>query len=415
MLRRLASSGSLRGAITFTLGGAGFALGNVLLAAQLSPTQFGLVALVLALMQFGLSCGPLGLDVVVKRHRPRVTLALLRRVVTNACIVALAIAVAAAWFYQLQPLTAVLLFAGAALAAGNNIVCGVYQSRSQMGWALSLAQGPNYVLLLLALAAQLLSVHSATPILVGVVAGYLAANLLGWSRAQQRQEGYAELDARLARDEGLASVSIGIALQLLWQFERVAIPRLTSVDDLALYAVLASVIAAPFRVLQFGVGFTLIDSLRRAPTAGAARAVLKHEIMVGLALASAAVVVVILISPLVFHTFLHDKYVISRALMAVTIAVGLLRVAEGFSTASVTALGTAHSLARISALGWLALAVAAVAATILSRRYGLVGIICGTLLGWLTLWSGGFALAVGSFRRRFAGPGGTQILASQPE
>src|SRR5262249_17832942 len=115
MLRRLASSGSLRGAVSFALGGAGFAVANVLLAAAMSRAQFGLVSLILALMQFGLSCGPLGLDVVAKRHRPRVTAALLRRAAVAALAVAAALALWAGLFYQLDLSLSLLLLAGATL------------------------------------------------------------------------------------------------------------------------------------------------------------------------------------------------------------------------------------------------------------------------------------------------------------
>jgi O-antigen/teichoic acid export membrane protein len=400
MLRRLLSSGSLRGAITFALGGAGFALANVLLAAALPPSEFGLVSLILALMQFGLSCGPLGLDVVAKRHRPRVTAALARRAAGNAAVVAVVLTAGAAWLYRLDATLSLLLFAGAMLAAGNNIICGIYQSRSQMGWAFGLAQGQNYVLLLLAGAVLVWPVRSATAVLTGVVAGYLGANLIGWLRARRGQQDCVVLEAGLIRAEGLASVSIGLALQLLWQLERIVIPRLMSVSDLATYAALAAIVAAPFRVTQFGVGFTLIDRLRRAPTAAAARAVLRHEIAVGVLLVAASVAGVLIAAPIVFHLVLRDKYVISAPLMAVTIAVGMVRVAEGFSTASVTALGTARSLARISAMGWVALVVALIGATV-GSRWGLAGIVGGTLLGWLTLWGSGCVLAVTAFRRRF--------------
>jgi O-antigen/teichoic acid export membrane protein len=401
MLRRLLSSGSLRGAATFALGGAGFALGNVLLAAALTPTQFGLLSLIMALMQFGLSCGPLGLDVVVKRHRPRVTAVLLRGATLNAALVALLIAAVAGAFYHLEATAVLLLFAGGLLAAGNNIVAGIYQSRGEMGWAMGLAQGPNYVLLLLAVVALLVSPRSATPVLVGVVAGYLLTNLLGWTHARKNQAGCTELESRQAFREAMASVSIGLALQLLWQLERVAIPKLTSVDDLATYAALAAVVGAPFRATQIGVAFTLIHKLRSAPDAATARAVLRHEIMVALLLVAVAIAGVVIIAPLVFHHFLHDKYVISRSLMVVTLAVGIVRVAESFSTTAVTALGTAPALARVSAMGWLGLAVAITGAIVFSA-HGLVGIVFGTLLGWLTLWTGGLVIGIRAFRQRFA-------------
>jgi O-antigen/teichoic acid export membrane protein len=401
MLRRFFSSGSFRGAATFALGGAGFALGNLLLAAALPATQFGLLSLIMALMQFGLACGPLGLEVVVKRHRPRVSLALVRRVIINAVLVAVVIAVAAGSFYHLDTTASLLLFAGSALAASNNIVAGIYQSRGRLGWALGLAQGPNYVLLLLAIAATLLPISAATPILAGVVAGYLAANLWGWSQARHDQADCVELEPRLAFREALASVSIGLALQLLWQLERIAIPKLTSIDDLATYAALAAVVGAPFRATQIGVAFTLLQKLRSATDAAAARAVLRHEIVVGVLLVAASMAGVLIVAPWIFHRFLHDKYVISPALMAVTLAVGVVRVAEGFSTTSVTALGTAQSLARISAMGWIGLVVA-IGGAIFGSRYGLVGIVSGTLLGWITLSASGIVIAIGSFRQRFA-------------
>jgi O-antigen/teichoic acid export membrane protein len=408
MLRRFLSSGSFLGAATFALGGAGFALANVLLAAVLPPSQFGLLSLIMALMQFGLACGPLGLEVVVKRHRPRVTSALLRRVAINATLIAAAIAVAAAMFYQLAIPAALLLFAGGALAAGNNIVAGIFQSRARMGWALGLAQGPNYVLLLLAIVATLVPLSTAAPLLVGVVAGYMAANLLGWSQARHRQAHYAELEPRLAFREALASVSIGLALQLLWQLERIAIPKLMSMDDLATYAALAAVVGAPFRATQIGVAFTLIQRLRSATDAAAARAVLQQEIMVGFLLLAGSTIGVLIVAPWVFHYFLHDKYAISPALMAVTLAVGVVRVVEGFSTTAVTALGTAQSLARISALGWIGLVVA-ITGAIIGSRHGLVGIVFGTLLGWITLSAGGAVIAVHSFRKRFAGDTNSRV------
>jgi O-antigen/teichoic acid export membrane protein len=124
------------------------------------------------------------------------------------------------------------------------------------------------------------------------------------------------------------------------------------------------------------------------------------EIAVALLLVVAAVAGVLLVAPIVFHTILHDKYPIGWSLIGVTVAVGVVRVAEGFSTTAVTALGTARALARISAMGWVSLAVAIVGA-ILGSRAGLVGIVSGTLLGWLTLCVSGCVLAVKSFHQRF--------------
>ena len=411
------SSGSLRGALTFGLGGAGFAVGNILLAAALPPEQFGLVSLILALHQFGLSSGPLGLDIVIKRHRPRLSASLLRSCSRNALLVALVITLAAQLIYDLERIPAALVFTGATLAAGNNVVYGIFQSRGEQAWALGLAQLPNWVLLLIAIVALAVPVTSSTPLLLAMVLGYAATTLIGWLKARRGQDGLAELDAEVAFREGLASVSIGLALQLLWQLERVTIPKLLTVEDLATFAVLATVVAAPFRVTQIGVAFTLIEKLRSAPDASHARSVLRRESWTAAALVVGAVLAVLIAKPLVFHYLLNDKYVVGPGLVAATIAVGAVRVAESFSTTSVTAFGSEADLARMSTLAWASLVVAGVASVLLSV-FGLVGIVLAALLGWLTLFGGGTVLAVRSFRRRFSrGPDRHERApaASRPE
>jgi O-antigen/teichoic acid export membrane protein len=409
MLRRIFKSGSLKSTFTFAVGGMGFALANIILAAVLPPAQFGLLSLFLALLQFGLACGPLGLDVVVNRHRPRVTPALLRRAVGSSALVAAIIAVGAKFFYDLSVFAAVLVFAGGALGACHFIIVGVFRSRAELGWALTLENAPNYVLLLLSIVAIVFSVHEAMPLMVGMVAGYVTSNILGWVRSTREQQGLEALNSEVVLREGLSAVSISLSRQLLWQLERFAIPKLTSVDDLATYAALAAVVAAPFRVTQLGVAFTLIEKLRSAPDATAARSVLRHEVLVGVLIVVASIVGVLVLAPLVFHYVLRDKYTISPALMAATLAVGVARVAEGFSTTVVTALGNTEKLARISALGWISLVVA-IGGVTLGGRFGLAGILCGTCLGWITLCAGGCVIGGHSFRRRFAAPGAHPLV-----
>ena len=59
-----------RSASAFALGGAAFALANLLLARSLSTQAYGEFSLVLAITTLGVSLGPLSLDAVVLRHRP---------------------------------------------------------------------------------------------------------------------------------------------------------------------------------------------------------------------------------------------------------------------------------------------------------------------------------------------------------
>mgnify|MGYP001329804381 CR=1 FL=1 len=68
-LRSFFSSPSLRATFFLVIGGAGFAAANVLLARVLSPDEFGRVSLCLAIMQLGLTLGPLGLEVSINRRQ----------------------------------------------------------------------------------------------------------------------------------------------------------------------------------------------------------------------------------------------------------------------------------------------------------------------------------------------------------
>ena len=63
-------SPAIKAASAFALGGAAFALANLLLARSLSTQAYGEFSLVLAITTLGVSLGPLSLDAVVLRHRP---------------------------------------------------------------------------------------------------------------------------------------------------------------------------------------------------------------------------------------------------------------------------------------------------------------------------------------------------------
>ena len=195
--------------------------------------------------------------------------------------------------------------------------------------------------------------------------------------------------------------SIGLAVQLLWQFERMVIPVLGSLEDLATYAVLAAIVASPFRMLQFGVMFTLLPSLRSATDAASAKTILRREVGTAVAVALVSIVVIALVAPFILHHLLGGKYVIGRDLILAAVLVGLLRVWAGFSTTVVSALGSVQRIAQISGLGWLSLGVA-LAGAWLGSRYGLLGVILGTGAGWGVLVTAGTYLAVRSFRSRFA-------------
>ena len=62
-------SPALAVAAAFAIGGAGFTVANLLLARTLPPIEFGLVSLILGLLNLGLQVAPLGADGAINRAR----------------------------------------------------------------------------------------------------------------------------------------------------------------------------------------------------------------------------------------------------------------------------------------------------------------------------------------------------------
>jgi O-antigen/teichoic acid export membrane protein len=213
-------------------------------------------------------------------------------------------------------------------------------------------------------------------------------------------EGRSRISLRLLLREGISVVGLSVAVQVLFQFERLAIPKVGSMEMLATYAVLAAVAGSPYRMIQLGNSFTLLPRMRAAPDRQTARKVLVHEGFTACVVTVLATVAIIVLAPLVFHYALHDKYVIGWALLGVAFAMGVVRVWEGFSTTIVSALGSPRRLAQLSMVGWASLGCAVVG-VITGSSYGLVGVLYGTLAAWVVLAAGGTWLARLSLQERF--------------
>lgn len=395
-------SDSLRSAIGFAAGGAGFAAGNILLARVMSPEGFGVVALVLALNQFGLTFGPFGLEVVANRHRPRVGRRLGLLSLGLATATGIVAAVIAYLYYGLSAGIVALLMPMVMGSATARVGSALFQGEQRFKMAMALSQASNYILLFIAFLAISLSLTSESFVLTVMAAGYVIISAVGWSVAYRTvNEGRNEIKFDLALSEGAAALGIGVGVEILSQFERLAIPKVGSVAMLGTYAVLAAVAGSPFRMIRIGTSFSLLPRLRAVTSAEEARAVLLRESLTALSMALASSVLIVLVAPLVFNTLLQGKYEIGFGLIGATIVVGMAKVWEGFSTAVTVACGSPRSMATISILAWICLAVAA-GAMVVGARYGLIGILYGVGVAWVLLAAGGSYLAIVSFRARFS-------------
>jgi hypothetical protein len=413
MLARLLKSESLRSAVGFGAGGVGFAAANILLAKELSPASFGVITLALALNQFGMTCGPFGLEVVANRHRLRVGAKLIRLMGSTAVLAGIVVTFAAIFYYHLPPTIAFLTFAMSVGSATNRVGSALFQGGQQLRAAMALSQAPNYILLLAAVLILALAVKSAVFILSVVAIGYLSSAALGWWQAGHRlNAGRMDIDAFVALREGAAAVGIGAAVEMLTQFERLAIPKVGSLEMLSTYAVLAAVAGSPFRMLQIGTSFSLLPRLRSAPNAAAARSVLLREATTAFSVAIVAAIAIALCTPFIVKTLLAGKYAIQPGLIVAAIVVGMAKLWQSFSVTVVSACGSTRALAAISVFAWTCLAIAA-AGAVVGSQFGLLGILYGVGFAWVLLAAGGTYLAITSFSARFAAlPGDSQATRS---
>jgi O-antigen/teichoic acid export membrane protein len=385
----------------FAAGGFGFAGGNIVLAMVMPPAEFGIVALALALNQFTLTIGTFGMEVIVNRHRPLIDRTFRNYLMTAATTTSGIVAVAAGYTYGLSRWLVLVLFTMVVASTINRVVAAMFQEDRKTGGALFLLQIHNYTLLIAAGAVGILG-HGGAILVIAVVAfSYVCTASWGWFHARKTMAfDRKAIGVRLMLREGAAIVGLSVAVQTLFQFERLVIPKVSSMEVLATYAVLAAVAGSAYRMIQLGNSFTLLPSLRAAADRSAALGVLRSESITAAIATVASSVLLAVVAPLIFHYLLHDKYVVGWPLLAVMIAIGLARVWEGFSSTIVSALGSATRMAQLSLVSWVSLVIALIGA-IVGRNYGLVGILCGMQLAWSILAAAGTWLAIGSFKDRF--------------
>ncbi|HVY81510.1 MAG TPA: oligosaccharide flippase family protein [Steroidobacteraceae bacterium] len=385
-------SPALWSAVSFAAGGVGFAAGNLLLARVLPEDEYGRVALFLALVQIGLVTGPLGLETVVNRHRLGPHASLLGRTSLTSACVGVVLALVAWRFYGLGGALAGVLALTVIAAAVNRVGGAFFQSRSRFGFSLFLILIHNWIVLVAVPVVLLADRLAALPVALTVAVGYIAMAALGWCKgfAARAAAGAAEahVATRTLLYEGLAAVGLQLAVGALFQLDRLLIPRALSIRDLAVYSVVSSIAASPFRMLQTGLGFALLPRLRACESRAAILRLVRYEVAVVTVISVVAAVAVLVLTPWLLGVVLATRYSFSMTLLYALVLVGFVRVWSGVSGVVVSALGSAQQLALLNLCGWLALAIAA-AGAFAARGFGLPGVVYGIGAGWLALAAAG--------------------------
>jgi len=368
--------------VVYGAAGTGFAGANLLLARVLPKDEYALFTLLIALGNLGFSVAPSGVDSIVNRRHLEAGPSLLRRVLTASSIVGVIFTAIGLFAYQLNPLMATLLFVSTA-AGGAMMVAGAkFQSEHRFGLSLSLIQSPNIVLLFAALAVVASHGRDAWLAILISSIGLVVAAAVGWVILFRERHEKAHRDSSFPWREALAFVGLDIAGLTLVQLDRLVIPHVLPISELATYGVLAAIVGSLFRVMQMGVGYTLLPRLRAATTVQERRRLIAHEVWLVGWIVVIGSALIWMVTPLVERALLADKYHLTGSLIVAALASGVVKIANAFTKAAVSALATQHELAVVNLLGW-ASVVLAVAASVFGARWGLTGVIYGVALGWL--------------------------------
>jgi O-antigen/teichoic acid export membrane protein len=385
----LLRSPALWSALVFAAGGVGFAAGNLLLARVLPEDEYGRVALFLALVQIGIVTGPVGIETVINRHHLGASTALLSRVSWTSACVGIVLALVAWRFYGLGAALAGVLALTVFAAAVNRVGGAFFQSRSKFGFSLFLILIHNWIVLVAVPVVLFFDQPQALPAALTVTIGYVTMAVLGWRKGFELRHAVgaapaAPVPARTLWHEGFAAVGLQLAVGAFFQLDRLLIPNALSIRDLAVYSVVSSIAASPFRMLQTGLGFALLPRLKACETRAAVRRLIGHEVIVMAVISAAAAVAVLLVTPWLLGVVLKSRYSFPMTLLYALVIVGFVRVWSGLAGAVVSALGSARQLVILNLYSWLALGLATLG-VFTARGFGLTGVVYGIGAGWLAL------------------------------
>ena len=381
-MRRLWHSPTLRSVVIYGASGLGFAGANLILARVLPTAEYALFTLVIALVNLSFALAPGGVDGIVNRRHLEAGPSVLKRTLAGGLVTGLIFMLIAGLVYHLRMPMLLVIFA-ATVGGGAMAVAGAqFQSERRFGISLALTQSPNLTLMMAALVVLVTGVKEARLPLAISALGFVLAGVIGWWVLFRERAAKPYRETGFPWGEALSFAGLNATGLLLVQLDRLIIPWVLPLHDLATYGVLAAIAGSLFRVLQMSAAYTLTPRLRAAASVVERRRLIAHEARLVSAIVVAGSVVIWLVTPLIERHFLAGKYHIGGSLLFAALFSGVAKVMNAFTKSTVTTLATAGELSIVNLFGWVSVAVAVVAA-ILGARWGLTGVIYGVGLGWL--------------------------------
>ena len=381
-MKSLWYSPMLRSVVIYGAAGLGFAGANLILARVLPTTEYGLFTLVIALTNLSFAMAPIGVDGVVNRRHLEAGPKLLKRTLAAGLVTALIALTIAGFVYEIGTTVLLLVFITTVGGGAMLVAAAQFQSEQRYGISLALTQSPNVVLIVAALAVVWTGIREARLPLAIATLGFVLAAVIGWWVLFGERAGKPYRETRFPWSEALSFAGVNAAGTLLIQLDRLIIPHVLTLHDLATFGVLAAIAGSLFRVLAMGVGYTLVPRLRAASTVIERRRLIAHEVKLVLAIILAGSIAIWFLTPWIERSFLAGKYHLGGSLLLAALFSGIAKIMNSFTKNTAVALATNGELARLNWLGWIAVAVAFLAA-VAGARWGLAGVIYGVALGWL--------------------------------
>ena len=381
-MRKLWYSPTLRTVVIYGVSGLGFAGANLILARVLPTAEYGLFTLVVALTNLSFAMAPAGIDGIVNRRRLDAGPRLLKLTLAAGLVTALVFLAIAGLAYRIDTPLLLLVFATTVSGGAMMVAAAQFQSEQRYGISLALTQSSNLVLIVAALAVVWTGIMEAQLPLVISTLGFVLAALLGWWLLFNERAAKPHRETAFPWTEALSYAGLNGAGLLLIQLDRLIIPYVLTLHDLATFGVLAAIAGSLFRVLAMGVGYTLLPRLRAANSVVERRQLIAHEVKLVLAIITVGSIAIWFLTPWIERAFLAGKYHLDGSLLLAAVFSGVTKIMNSLSRATAVALATASELSVLNWLGWVSVAVACLAG-ILGARWGLAGLIYGVGVGWL--------------------------------
>jgi O-antigen/teichoic acid export membrane protein len=375
-------SPTLRSAFVYGASGLGFAGANLILARVLPTEEYALFTLAIALINLAFALAPLGIDGIVNRRQLDAGPGLLRRTLAASVVVGLIFVIIGQVAYHMSSVVLLLVFVSTVAGGAMSVAGAQFQAEQRFGLSLALTQSPNLTLLVAALAVVLFRDREAGLPLSIAALGFLVAAGYGWWVLFRERSSKPNREGWFPWTEALSFAGVNTAGLVLIQLDRLVIPHVLPLHDLATYGVLAAIAGSLFRVLQMGVGYTLIPRLRTASSVVERRRLIAQEAKLVGAVVVGGSAIIWFVTPLIERWFLEGKYHIGGSLLLAALISGVAKIMNAFTKSTVTALATPAELSIVNLLGWVSVALA-IPAAFFGARWGLAGLIYGVGFGWL--------------------------------